>query len=291
VFEEFKGFCFHFLPGEDYMDKKMSFYNVVHRVKEGVALLMALLFVSVAAAQRSSDVMVNHKVIVNYHDYMVYAEVDSKDTDHKVADDCFYYWYNANDIKKTRGGYDGKLLHGKYTEFYPDKNLKAQGRFNKGVKTGTWKSWHTNGQYKEVVHWRSGGRRGKFSLYDESGYLVRKGQYRDERYHGVIIESGTDGVAVKRNYYNGREIIKVKKDTLKAKPEKRRWFRFKRKQVGKDTVTRSLEPLQKPAIPKETPAKGKTKKERKKKDEVPKGEAQPVIPEVQKRKRSDSSKL
>ncbi|WP_428330291.1 toxin-antitoxin system YwqK family antitoxin [Mucilaginibacter sp.] len=68
----------------------------------------------------------------------------------------FYYWYSANAIHYTQGGFSGRLLNGLYTEYYSDKNLKEQGRFDKGLKTGPWKDWNDDGTIINVKNWKNG---------------------------------------------------------------------------------------------------------------------------------------
>jgi hypothetical protein len=67
-----------------------------------------------------------------------------------------YYWYSANQVHFTQGGYSGQLLNGVYTEYYQNKNLKQQGMFNRGLKDGVWKMWNKDGTLKEVVNWQEG---------------------------------------------------------------------------------------------------------------------------------------
>src|SRR5690349_19672675 len=34
----------------------------------------------------------------------------------------FYFWLKAKEVHFTQGGYEGDLLHGEYTVFYPSEN-------------------------------------------------------------------------------------------------------------------------------------------------------------------------
>ena len=91
-----------------------------------------------------------------------------------------YYWYSANIIHATQGGYSGKLLNGKYSEYYPDKNLEEQGIYNKGLKDGVWKTWTDNGILTATYTWDNGIRSGHFVLYDEQGRVRQSGKYRND---------------------------------------------------------------------------------------------------------------
>lgn len=204
--------------------------------------LACLLFMSIGAfAQKYTDVAVNNRVILNKGEYIIYAEIAQSRSSREVSDDIFYYWYSANEVKRTQGGYDGKLLHGKYTEFYSDKDLRAQGKFSYGVKTGQWKMWHTNGNLSEIQVWSSSGRRAKFESFDVNGNLIRRGSYKNEKLHGIIKEIGPQKT-VKRKYRDGIEVIKVKKTkqdtTLNKKGDRKRKFAlFKIRRHKKDTLS------------------------------------------------------
>ena len=207
--------------------------------------LACLLMSTVVYAQKYTDIPVNNRVILNKGEYIIYAEIAQNRSSREVSDDVFYYWYSANEVKRTQGGYDGKLLHGKYTEFYSDKDLKVQGKFSHGVKIGQWKTWHTNGNLSEIQFWSSSGRRAKFESFDENGSLIRRGSYRNEKLHGKIRET-LQGKTVKRKFRDGIEVIKIKKSkpdsTLNGKREKK-WkiHFFKLKKHKKDTLNNDVE--------------------------------------------------
>ncbi|HEY8781586.1 MAG TPA: hypothetical protein VIM16_08240 [Mucilaginibacter sp.] len=77
-------------------------------------------------------------------------------TDPKIRNDRYYYWYLNNVIHSTQGGYTGQLLNGHYVAFYPDKNLKEEGDFKRGLKDGEWKTWNRKGDLTSVTTWNEG---------------------------------------------------------------------------------------------------------------------------------------
>ncbi|MCU0431735.1 MAG: hypothetical protein MUF42_17380 [Cytophagaceae bacterium] len=85
-----------------------------------------------------------------------------------------YYWYAQHDIKNSRGDFSGKLLHGPYAAYYPDKSLKSKGKFKKGTKKGKWKSWNKEGEFTWRMRFKKGNPRGKYFLYDAQGKLKKK---------------------------------------------------------------------------------------------------------------------
>lgn len=164
--------------------------------------------------------IVNNRVIVNFYDNTVYMEILTKKTKKKASDDKFYYWYSANDIKRTRGAYEGKLLHGKYSDFYINKNLKEKGRMKYGLRVGTWKSWHPNGEYKNITYWRRGKAVGVFRDYNEDGEVIRKGRYRNGEISGKVKVYEADGSIEKIKYRNGKPVPKKEKKAKKVKSKK-----------------------------------------------------------------------
>jgi hypothetical protein len=77
-------------------------------------------------------------------------------TDPKIKNDRYYFWYLNNVIHSTQGGYNGQLLNGHYVAFYPDKNLKEEGDFKRGLKDGEWKTWNPKGDLTSVTDWNEG---------------------------------------------------------------------------------------------------------------------------------------
>lgn len=137
----------------------------------------------------------------------------------EAAEENYYYWYNADTILITRNGYDGKLLHGKYNAYYPNKNLKESGSFEYGLKEDEWKSWFSNGELQSVSHWRSGKKNGEFREFTPGGDKLRTGQYRNGSLSGYIVNYVKDTAANRVFYRNGEPVIENKvSDTTKKKP-------------------------------------------------------------------------
>jgi antitoxin component YwqK of YwqJK toxin-antitoxin module len=108
-----------------------------------------------AYPQKLPDYGLN-KVRITQPDKIIVAEIEPVSSVPSVKSNLFYYWYNANIIHTSQGGFSGKLLNGLYTEYYTNKNLKEQGHFKKGLKDGVWKSWNDDGSIAVVTTWKSG---------------------------------------------------------------------------------------------------------------------------------------
>ena len=235
-----------------------------------IILLVLTFFATLSNAQKDIAIPVNQRIILNYADFTVYANILATENNIKVSDNLYYYWFSANDIKRTRGGYDGKLLHGVYTEFYLNKNLKEKGQFRYGLKNKEWKSWYINGEYKEICDWSKGKRKGNCRLFNEDGKLSEERSYRDDLLHGKCI-----------NYTKGSdpEILKYKNGELvKSKVRKRIFIRKKykgaKKEANKEAQDTLIEKMKKDD-PKPEPAVKEPKKTEGKKIKDPSKEEKP----------------
>ena len=96
------------------------------------------------------------KVRIVEHDKVIQAELKPVTAKIHLKKDLFYTWYGANTIHSTQGGFSGRLLNGRYDEYYPDKSLKAQGTYKNGLKTGPWKDWKEDGVLVQQKSWIDG---------------------------------------------------------------------------------------------------------------------------------------
>lgn len=119
----------------------------------------------------------------------------------KVRPQRLYHWYHAQQVHSTQGGYDGKLLHGSYTAYYPNKQLYKQGRYKKGLADGSWKEWRTNERLAKEENWKKGKRSGAASHYDESGQLLLQGQMKNGQWQGKVWTYSAADSSYSWNYY------------------------------------------------------------------------------------------
>jgi antitoxin component YwqK of YwqJK toxin-antitoxin module len=143
-----------------------------------LTLLLLLFSIGKTYAQRANDYsnsrrdnygnnrVNNYNKSANDDDYSQIRIVDTSQeiradilpfkTDPKIKNDRYYYWYLNNMIHSTQGGYNGQLLNGHYIAFYPDKNLKEEGNFKRGLKDGVWKTWNRKGDISSLTTWNEG---------------------------------------------------------------------------------------------------------------------------------------
>ncbi|MEE1945912.1 hypothetical protein VRU48_12395 [Pedobacter sp. KR3-3] len=152
--------------------------------------LLLLLFLGLGTqlkAQRYKDLYdpSAYRHTINYDDHKVVfqAQPDNKELSFTETDKK-YYWFSHNQIKATQGGFSGKLLHGLYSDFYLNSNLKEQGYFRLGLKIGEWKSWTEEGVLVERTNYSNGELNGRFYKYDKQGRLSEEGTYKRGKING-----------------------------------------------------------------------------------------------------------
>jgi hypothetical protein len=141
-------------------------------------LLVVCLFPLFTYAQKLPDFGLDKVHVVN-SDQNIMAETIPVNSEPKLRDDRFYFWYSSNRIHSTQGGYTGRLLNGNYKEFYPDKTLKEEGNFRDGLKDGIWKTWNQNGNILQQYTWKKGLLSGNFIICDDKGYIKQSGKYKN----------------------------------------------------------------------------------------------------------------
>ena len=97
--------------------------------------------------------------------------------------------------------------NGHWKEYYPNGSLKAEGDYNNGKKTGTWKYFHSNGKLEQTGLYNKDGKpEGIWRWYFDSGQLVREENYYKGKRDGLSEEFDENGVLIEMGeYYDGLE--------------------------------------------------------------------------------------
>ena len=115
-----------------------------------------------------------------------------------------YYGFTKDTIIITQGAVAERILHGSFTVYFPDKNLKEAGKFNYGLKSGEWKWWFPDGQLKQITNWKDGEMDGVIEEYNFDGSKTKSGYYKNSLFTGYIIEGSSDGKNKKLIYKKGQ---------------------------------------------------------------------------------------
>ena len=248
--------------------------------------ILFLLMCSAVLAQSPDKKQETYTVNIANRDSVVKASIYYDKMEITAAANSYYYWYGSNKINYTQGGYEGRLLHGSYTSFYPNNNLKQKGNFKKGIKSKNWISWYDNGNIKEMSEWKNGLRNGTYKTFDSKGNKIIETCYSDNKLHGKYTVYSDGKASEIKKYKNGTEVIKkVKpikepKKIKEAKPKKSLRTKmkalFKKKKKANEPTKDEAPIKEKKKVPKEKKEKEAVKKEEIKKEEVKKDEEKTV---------------
>ena len=159
-------------------------------------LFIYLLITNFALAQKMPDSGVN-RVRITLADKTLKFEITSASLAIPAYTTKTYYWYGGNQVNFTQGGYSGKLLNGNYYEYYLNKNLKTEGTFEKGLKTGIWKTWDEGGLLLDMLTWKKGVKNGLYKIFGAGGKITEHGTYKLGKQNGQVeYFSGQDSTTI-----------------------------------------------------------------------------------------------
>jgi len=197
--------------------------------------------------------MKQFNITVNFDDYTVKTQMLSQDKKICLNNGRTYMWYTAQKIMETKGGYSGKLIHGTYTAFYLNNQLKEKGEVKYGLKNKAWRYWYPDGKLKEIITWKNGVKNGPYYLYNDYGQPMAKSTFKNDKLNGKFYTYGNNGVILeKKKYKNGNEVPK------KVKPFKQEFY-----PVPVDTTQKQVKPKKQTEDIKEAPAQKTPKKKKK----------------------------
>jgi hypothetical protein len=164
-------------------------------------LILSLCLSNIVCAQKKPVIAAQDRVLLHKADtlYQFYAVTPPKKL--KPQQESIYYWYRDDIILITQGGYNGRILHGDFRIFYPNNNLKENGRYRYGLREGTWKTWRPSGALASVTTWKDGHLHGAFTEFDEKGQKIKDGSYKNGLLSGNLTEYLNDGKS-KQTIYN-----------------------------------------------------------------------------------------
>lgn len=125
------------------------------------------------------------------------TSISLEPTSKKIDGNRFYYWYKANKIMVTQGGFSGMLLHGDFKAFYRDDQLKESGVFKFGLKHGNWTEWDESGYIIKIVSWNRGIRHGETIEYSGNGEIKKVTVYD----RGTVVDLATLSEKEKKKLY------------------------------------------------------------------------------------------
>lgn len=185
---------------------------------KNLLVILVLLSIRICAQTHvEPDKIKAFNITVNYDNYTVKTQMLKSPKKINTKPDLTYHWYSSQKIIETKGGFDGKLLHGYYKSFYLSNQLFESGEFKYGLKNNEWKNWYSDGKLKEITHWKNGKKNGKYFLFNDDGTKVASGNFKNDQLSGKFNTYDKNGnIILSQSYKNG--VIQVK--TPKLKKEK-----------------------------------------------------------------------
>lgn len=169
-------------------------------------ILLGALTLFIVGSSFSQDIIPKtYTINFDRKDSCVKAEIYYENPKIRAKQGRFYHWYTKDAFNSTEGGFSGKLLHGQYSCFYGNKNLKEKGVYENGLRKGTWIRWHSNGVIAEISNWSSGLKDGVFQLFSVTGVKILEASYKNGKLHGKVTAWNEGKVITEKKYRNGKE--------------------------------------------------------------------------------------
>jgi hypothetical protein len=191
-------------------------------MRSGMHIVLISLLLFCATGMRAGDKQSTYQVYINAPDQSIRANVMSSNIKIDADPGRTYHWYAFNKVIETKGGYDGKLLHGEYSSFYLNSNLKEKGQFRKGLKHGKWISWYDNGSIKDITMWKNGEKNGIYRSFTSNGEPVLEARFADDKIHGKVTSFENGKILSIRKYRKGKEVVKKPARVKERKPRKKK---------------------------------------------------------------------
>lgn len=179
-----------------------------------------------------------------------------------------YYWFKGGLIHEAQGGITGNLLDKKFIKMYHTNQLAEQGRFNKGVKVGLWKTWYQNGILATVQNWNDGLRSGSYLHYDQNGILIETGRFMSNLKNGKWINvENKDTISYKKGKIVKQKETFTKSEKYRIKQENNKTQNAKNIQKEREAKSDAIQLADYKATTKEEKAIAREKAEKEKEAE------------------------
>lgn len=246
-------------------------------------------------AQRAidPDKIRQFNVTINQEDQIVKTQILKDPKKIHIDNEATYMWYTSNQLVETKGGYDGKLLHGYYKAFFFNNQLREMGQMRYGLKHRKWRYWYSNGMLREIITWKNGRKCGAYAIYNDQGMLMARGRFKNDLLSGRFQTFDLNGKVTETKYYrNGTEqapraskkknkseqpeLTKEEKELLKKQKAEEK--ALKKQQRSEEKARKKSEPAPEQTAPPQdsTQKPNFLKRLFKKKDKEPKVENKPT---------------
>ena len=114
--------------------------------------------------------------------------------------------YNDNGLLLSEGIVDeAGNLNGRWKDYYPDRNLKAEGTYNDNRRTGLWKFYNIASKVEQTGSYNNGRPDGFWTWYYEDGSVLREEEYFQGQRDGLYTEYSPSGEVITTGQYSDGE--------------------------------------------------------------------------------------
>ncbi len=113
-------------------------------------------------------------------------------------------WYDDGQVKMQGEYFDG-VRTGLWRSWYSDGIMRGEGRLHLDKRFGTWTMWHENGQKRIETPYDKGLSHGRSTSWDADGNVLKTGEYVRGKKHGVWI-TYVDGEKTETEWINDVQV-------------------------------------------------------------------------------------
>jgi len=143
------------------------------------------------------------KISLDKPDSITYLHIADKNEIEDPKLNQYYTWFKIDQINRTQGFFEGKLLEGEYLVLALDRSIMTKGNYIQGQRDGKWIKWYPNGNIRSAYEYKKDKRSGDFVRQSEAGQILQKGNYSEDKLDGLCIYYQADTVFLKVKYKKG----------------------------------------------------------------------------------------
>ena len=93
--------------------------------------------------------------------------------------------------------------HGPWKDYYNNGNVKAEGKYNNGLRVGQWSFYNIDGNIEQEGEYDDKGRyTGSWVFYYPSGNILKEESYIEGKEYGMYVEYSDEGMIIVQGNYN-----------------------------------------------------------------------------------------
>lgn len=136
-----------------------------------------------------------------YHFGGIHRASSNIEFENNMIKDFPVIWYRASGNRYMDFILDGDILSGTYNSYHVNGNLKRSVRLKNGLADGPSRAYSGNGAISSVYDYKEGKKEGTFCRYNNGDSIMQTGSYSGGRLSGYIRNYYTNGNTETEKYY------------------------------------------------------------------------------------------